>query len=64
MGIYARILDGRVVELLEGETHPSERFHPAILWVALSESNSDGVGLNWTHESGVFAPPPPADKEA
>ena len=55
---FARILDGRVVEITSGDTDIVGKFHPDLVWV--DASAADGVCEGWSYDNASFAAPPPA----
>lgn len=56
---YARISDGAVLEIIEGNSVPIEqRYHPDIV-AALVPCEPD-VAQRWTYDGGTFSPPVPS----
>ena len=56
MKIYARILDGRVAELLTTDFDIAGKFNPALVWVDVS--NVTNIAPGWQQSAGGFSPPP------
>jgi hypothetical protein len=58
---YARVADGKVLELLRSDGNVATMFHPAIRWVDVTGTLVDGhdVGVGWLQTPSGFAPPPP-----
>ena len=54
---YARVQDGRVVELLESDRDPAGFFNEQVTWVVVP---NDQVGLGWFYNGISFLPPTPA----
>ena len=57
MKTFARIQDGRVVELLKTDTNLAGRFHPAIAWFDVS--SVAGIAEGWSYDGHTFTPPAP-----
>lgn len=53
MRTFARIQDGRVVELVITCSDISTMFHPALMWV--DASSVAGVAEGWTYDGLVFS---------
>jgi hypothetical protein len=53
MRTYARILNGRVVELATTGSNISTMFHPALVWV--DASSMTDIEEGWTYDGSVFA---------
>ncbi|HUB11003.1 MAG TPA: hypothetical protein VMB34_03525 [Acetobacteraceae bacterium] len=53
---FARIQDGRVVELTTCVGDITEMFHPGLTWVDISIQN-DGVAEGWNYDGALFSPP-------
>jgi hypothetical protein len=53
MRTYARIQDGRVVELVATSSDISTMFHPALTWV--DASSVTGIAEGWTYDGSVFS---------
>jgi hypothetical protein len=53
--LYARIQDGRVVELAAFGSDPSALFHPAVQWTDVSDVTD--VAIGWTFDGQKFSPP-------
>jgi hypothetical protein len=58
MGMFARIENGAVAELLATEATVEGLFHPSLRWVAVGEAEV-AVAVGWRHGAAGFAPPPP-----
>lgn len=56
---FARIQDGRVVELSNAPTDISTMFHPALVWVDVSSENGN-IAEGWAYDGSVFSPPSPS----
>ena len=56
MGMFARIENGAVAELLATEATVEGLFHPSLRWVAVEQAN---VAVGWRHSEAGFAPPLP-----
>jgi hypothetical protein len=57
MKTFARILDGRVAELLGTADDIRGLFHPSLVWVEVPEGQE--VHENWTYDGTGFTPPMP-----
>ncbi|MCI0994117.1 tail fiber assembly protein [Pseudomonas sp. ICMP22404] len=55
--MYARIENGRVIELFETDGDITEMFHPSLIWVGVPEGL--GVAQGWSCLDGVFSAPLP-----
>jgi hypothetical protein len=53
MRTYARIQDGRVVELATTSSDISAMFHPALIWV--DASSAVAIAEGWTYDGSVFS---------
>ena len=59
MKTFARVQDGRVVELLKTEASLTGRFHPALAWFEVSSVL--GIAEGWSYDGEQFTPPPPTE---
>ena len=62
MRTYARIQDGRVVELLASDQNIGNMFHPALKWVDVTKNTSIAEG--WLYDGAAFSKPTPLYTEA
>jgi len=53
---FARIQDGRVVELFTHPTDISSMFHPALVWLDVSSMNPT-VAEGWNYDGVALSPP-------
>jgi len=53
MRTYARVQDGRVVELVATDLDISTMFHPALTWV--DASHVTGISEGWTYDGSAFS---------
>jgi hypothetical protein len=55
MRTYARVEDGRVVELITIDSDIAIMFHPALHWI--EASTASGIAEGWTYDGSVFSKP-------
>jgi len=55
---FARIQNGRVVEVFTHPTDISSMFHPSLVWVDVSSLHID-VAEGWSYDGTAFLPPTP-----
>jgi hypothetical protein len=55
--LYARIEDGRVIELFETDGNIAEMFHPSLVWVEVPHGFE--VAQGWVYLEGEFSAPLP-----
>lgn len=55
--MYARIEDGRVIELFETDGDIAEMFHPSLVWIGVPEGLE--VAQCWEYREGEFSAPSP-----
>jgi hypothetical protein len=55
MRSYARIQDGRVVELITTDSDISTMFHPALRWIEAPTAR--GIAEGWSYDGSVFSKP-------
>lgn len=58
MKIYARIQDGRVMELLTTGADIGSLFHPSLVW--LEVSSVPGIAIGWHYDGSHWSPPEPS----
>jgi hypothetical protein len=55
MRTYARVHEGRVVELVTIDSDISTMFHAALIWVDVSSVS--GIAEGWTYDGSIFSKP-------
>ncbi|MFD4837643.1 tail fiber assembly protein [Achromobacter sp. NPDC058515] len=63
MRTYARVSEGLVVELFSTDQEMAELFHPALVWVDVSDL-APKPAEGWSYEGARFLSPPPLGEEA